>query len=230
MRWFTHLALSVSLFAFGVFASGPAWATEGEKASPVKVEKKAKAEKAKDSGGAKSAAGKFSVRFTTTKGDIDVEVDPKWAPKGAARLRELVEGGFFQDVAFFRAISGFMVQFGIHGDPKVSAKWRNATITDDPVTQSNKEGWLTFATSGPDSRTTQLFFNLVDNTRLDGMGFSSVGKITKGLDVLKSLHMGYGEGAPMGAGPSQAMIQNQGNSYLKANFPKLDYIKSAKLL
>lgn len=210
--------------------------TEGAIISP-KAEKapgKAKGEAAKSAKGEKAtkkdgAAGKYTVVFTTSKGDIEVEVDPKWSPKGAARLRELVSEGFFKEIAFFRAVEGFVVQFGIHGDPKVSEKWRNKTIADDPVVESNKEGWLTFATSGPNSRTTQMFFNLRDNNRLDSMGFSPVGKITKGLDVLKSLYMGYGEGAPMGSGPAQDLIQMKGNSYLKASFPKLDYIRSAKI-
>lgn len=172
---------------------------------------------------------KFKVAFATTKGEIVFDCDKSWAPKGAERLHSLVKEGFFKDIAFFRVIDGFVAQFGIHGDPKVSSKWRDETIKDDPVTETNAAGTLTFATAGKDTRTTQFFINLVDNKRLDSMGFSPVCKISKGMDAVKKLYAEYGEGAPMGSGPAQDMIQMEGNAYLKKNFPKLDYIKSAKL-
>ena len=195
-------------------------------AAPAKPPKPALLEPSKL---AEKAPEKFKVRFTTTEGDIVVEVDRSWAPNGADRLFNLVKHGFFEDIAFFRAVPGFMVQFGIHGHPQVAAKWRDARIPDDPVKQTNAKGTLTFATSGKDSRTTQLFLNLVDNGRLDGMGFSPVGKIVQGMDVLEKLHTGYGEGAPRGRGPNQARIQTEGNAYLRQSFPELDYLVSAKL-
>lgn len=173
---------------------------------------------------------KFRAVFVTTKGDFEVEFDKAAAPKGVARMHELLQTNFFKDIAFFRAIDGFVVQFGIPGNPKDAAKWRAKAIDDDPVVKSNEAGSLVFATSGPNSRTTQLFINLKDNKRLDSMGFSPIGKVVKGMDVVKNLYTGYGEGAPMGTGPAQDLIQMEGNKYLKKSFPKLDYIKSAKIL
>src|SRR5690606_32108513 len=132
----------------------------------------------------------------------------------------------FTDVAFFRVIDGFMAQGGIHGDPDVAARWRDKNIADDPVRQSNTRGMVSFAMAGPNTRTTQFFINLVDNTRLDGMGFSPFGKV-RDMAPVQRLYSGYGEGAPSGAGPEQARIQREGNSYLEASFPELDYIRSA---
>jgi len=127
-------------------------------------------------------------------------------------------------------IPGFMCQFGIHGDPNVSAKWREATIPDDPVKGSNTRGTITFATAGPNTRTTQLFINFADNVNLDGMGFSPFGKVIAGMDVVDKINGEYGEGAPGGRGPDQGRIQMEGNTYLKKDFPNLDYIKSATIL
>jgi peptidyl-prolyl cis-trans isomerase A (cyclophilin A) len=172
----------------------------------------------------------YKVKFDTTKGDVVIEVRRSWAPHGADRFYELVKSGYFTDVAFFRAISGFMVQFGIHGDPAMNAKWHNANIPDDPAAgQSNHRGYVTFATAGPNTRTTQIFINYGGNERLDGMGFTPFGQVVDGMAVVDSFYQGYGEGAPMGGGPDQGRIQNEGNAYLKASFPKLDYIKSAKV-
>ena len=173
----------------------------------------------------------FKAAFKTTKGDFTVEVRRDWAPNGADRFYNLVKAGYFTDIAFFRAIEGFMVQFGIHGDPAVSAKWRRANIQDDPASgQSNQKGFLTFAMAGPNTRTTQLFINYGDNGRLDSMGFPPIGRVVEGMGVVDGLYKGYGEGAPQGMGPEQGRIQMEGNAYLKADFPKLDYIKSAKIL
>lgn len=173
----------------------------------------------------------FKTKFATTKGDFVIEIHRDWAPRGADRFHELVKSGFFQDVAFFRAIDGFMVQFGIHGDPAVSAKWRGANIPDDPASgRSNSRGALTFATAGPGTRTTQLFINFGDNGNLDGMGFTPIGQVAEGMSVVDSLYKGYGEGAPSGMGPDQGRVQAEGNAYLKRDFPKLDYIKSAQLV
>ena len=151
-----------------------------------------------------TAPDTFKVKFETTKGAFTVQVNRKWAPLGADRFYNLVKVGFFSEVAFFRAISGFMVQFGIHGDPKVAAAWRPARIKDDPVDSkvaSNTRGKLTFAMAGPDTRTSQLFINYSDrNARLDGMGFPPIGEVIEGMSVVDSLHTGYGEGAPRGRG------------------------------
>jgi peptidyl-prolyl cis-trans isomerase A (cyclophilin A) len=169
------------------------------------------------------------VKFETTKGNFTVEVHRDWAPKGADRFYELVKSGFYNDVRFFRVISGFMAQFGINGNPQTMAQWREKPIQDDPVKASNKRGMLTFAMAGPNTRTTQVFINFADNTRLDGMGFAPVGQVISGMDVVDKLYAGYGEGAPRGQGPEQGRLQTEGNAYLQKSFPKLDYIKKATI-
>jgi peptidyl-prolyl cis-trans isomerase A (cyclophilin A) len=172
----------------------------------------------------------FKVQFVTTKGKFTVEVTRSLSPNGADRFYNLIRSGYFKDIAFFRVIPGFMCQFGIHGDPAVSAKWREANIADDPVIGSNKRGTITFATAGPNTRTTQLFINFADNSSLDGQGFSPFGKVTEGMDVVDKINSEYGEGAPGGNGPEQGRIQMEGNAYLKKDFPNLDYIKSATIV
>jgi peptidyl-prolyl cis-trans isomerase A (cyclophilin A) len=176
------------------------------------------------------APAKYKVKFTTTKGDFVVEVTRDWAPQGADRFYNLVKHGYFEDTRFFRVIKGFMVQFGIHGDPAVNDVWQPARITDDPVKQSNKRGYITFATAGPNTRTTQVFINYKDNANLDAMGFAPFGSVVSGLKTVDALNGEYGEGAPGGMGPSQPRMQSEGNAYLQKDFPKLDYIKSAKLV
>ena len=176
------------------------------------------------------APGKYKVKFATTKGDFIVEVHRDWAPLGADRFFNLVKNGYFDDTRFFRVVKGFMVQWGIHGEPAVNTVWREARIDDDPVKQSNKKGYITFATAGPNTRTTQVFINFVDNNRLDGMGFAPFGKVVKGMDVVDNLNGEYGEGAPAGRGPSQPRMQSEGNAYLQQEFAKLDHIKSAKIV
>jgi peptidyl-prolyl cis-trans isomerase A (cyclophilin A) len=172
----------------------------------------------------------FKVKFATTKGDFTMEVTRAWSPLGADRFYNLVKAGFFSDVTFFRVIEGFMVQFGIHGDPAVATAWRGARIQDDPVVESNKKGYVSYAMAGPNTRTTQMFINFGNNARLDGMGFSPFGRIVDGMNVVESIYSGYGEGAPSGMGPDQGRVQSQGNKYLRADFPKMDFIKSAELL
>lgn len=173
----------------------------------------------------------FKARFTTTKGAFVVEVHRAWAPNGADRFYDLVKLGFFDDTRFFRAVDGFMVQFGLSGDPTVSKKWQTANVQDDPVTQSNKRGFISFAqTNAPNTRSTQVFINLADNARLDPMRFAPFGQVVQGMDIVDSLYKGYGEGAPMGAGPDQSRIQAMGNAYLDAAFPKLDAIKHAEIV
>jgi peptidyl-prolyl cis-trans isomerase A (cyclophilin A) len=169
----------------------------------------------------------FKAKFTTTKGDFVIEVHRAWSPNGADRFYNLVKLGFYDDTRLFRAIDGFMVQFGISGDPAVNAKWQEQGIPDDPIKQSNKRGFVTFAQRGtPNTRSTQVFVNFGDNSRLDA-SFAPFGQVVQGLDVIDSVYKGYGEGAPMGGGPDQSRIQAQGNAYLDANFPKLDGIKRA---
>jgi peptidyl-prolyl cis-trans isomerase A (cyclophilin A) len=172
----------------------------------------------------------FKVKVTTTKGDFVLEVHRDWAPHGADRFYNLVKLGFFTDLAFFRAIKGFMVQFGINGDPAVSAKWAEANIPDDPVNGHNQRGEVTFAMAGPNTRTTQIFINYADNSRLDGMGFAPFARVVKGMEVVDALNTEYGEGAPGGRGPAQDRAQSEGNAYFKASFPNLDYVKSATLV
>lgn len=171
----------------------------------------------------------FYVLFDTSKGPVIVAVHPGWAPLGAARIKELVEQQYYDECRFFRVLSGFMAQVGISGDPALNAKWRDARIEDDAVKVSNARGRVTFATGGPHTRTTQIFFNYGDNGMLDGQGFSPFGEVVVGMDVLESLYSAYGEGAPRGAGPDQGQIQMRGNPYLVAQFPNLDYIKTARL-
>jgi peptidyl-prolyl cis-trans isomerase A (cyclophilin A) len=175
------------------------------------------------------APDRFRVRFETTKGPFVVEATRAWAPRGADRFYNLVKAGYYDDVAFFRVIPGFMVQFGIHGDPAVSAAWREARIQDDPVTQSNTRGMLTYATAGPGTRTTQLVVNFNDNVFLDAQGFAPFARVVEGMAVVDSLYSGYGEGAPQGMGPEQGRAQAQGNAYLRGSFPKLDFVKTARL-
>jgi peptidyl-prolyl cis-trans isomerase A (cyclophilin A) len=171
----------------------------------------------------------YKVRFNTSKGSFVVEVHRDWAPNGADRFYNLVKNGFYDDTRFFRVVSGFMVQFGINGDPKVAAPWRSATIKDDAVKQSNRRGTITFATAGPDTRTSQVFINFADNSPLDRQGFSPFGQVTSGMSVVDALYNGYGEGAPSGRGPDQSRIQREGNAYLKKDFPNLDYIQKATI-
>lgn len=176
------------------------------------------------------APEQFKVKFETTKGDIVLEVNRAWAPKGADRFYNLVKIGYFNDVAFFRVIDRFMAQFGIHGDPKVNEKWEPARISDDPVKESNVRGAISFATAGPNTRTTQLFINYGDNSQLDQSGFAPFAKVIQGMEIVEALYKDYGEGAPRGGGPSQELMQSQGNTYLRARFPKLDYIKRVSLV
>jgi peptidyl-prolyl cis-trans isomerase A (cyclophilin A) len=175
------------------------------------------------------APARFRANFETSKGRIVIEVNREWAPVGADRFYNLVKNGFYDGVRFFRVIDGFMAQFGIHGNPTVQAAWRNANLKDDPVRQSNRRGFVTFATAGPNTRTTQLFINYRDNSGLDKQGFAAFGEVVTGMDVVDKLYNGYGEGAPSGKGPNQGRLQAEGNAYLEKEFPRLDYIKSATI-
>jgi peptidyl-prolyl cis-trans isomerase A (cyclophilin A) len=175
----------------------------------------------------------YKVDFDTSAGTFEIEVHRDWAPNGADRFYNLVKNGFFDNTRFFRVISGFMVQFGINGDPSVNAVLRNARIPRDPVKESNKRGYITFAMqggpNGADTRTTQVFINFRDNSNLDGIGFAPFGTVSKGMDVVDKIYSGYGEGAPSGNGPNQERVQSEGNAYLTKDFPKMDYIKKATI-
>ena len=176
------------------------------------------------SGDTPPAADTFIVDFTTSKGAFAVEVNPAWAPNGAARFRELVDAGFYNDTRFFRVISGFVVQWGINGTPATNSMWSTSTIPDDPVVRSNTRGYVTFAqTAALNSRTTQLFINLGNNARLDTMRFAPFAMVISGMDVVDMLNAEYGDM------PNQTQISMQGNAYLTANFPRLDYIVSARV-
>ncbi len=173
----------------------------------------------------------FDVRFETSQGDFLVRVQRDWAPHGADRFYNLVQAGFYDDARFFRVLEGFMAQFGIHGDPAIAAVWQSVTIPDDPVRQSNTRGRITYAkTQAPDSRSTQLFINFGDNSGLDPQGFAPFGEVVEGMEVVDGLFGGYGEGAPSGRGPSQGRIVAEGNDYLGAEFPRLDYVRSARVV
>lgn len=176
------------------------------------------------------APATYKVRFDTSAGVFVVQVTRDWAPLGADRFYNLVKNGFYDEARFFRAISGFMVQFGIHADPAVSTVWRNARIGVDPVKESNKPMYITYAMGGtPDTRTTQVFINFGNNAQLDKMGFAPFGQVVEGQAVVNKIFTGYGEGAPRGKGPEQGRIQAEGNAYLNKEFPKLDYIKKATI-
>ena len=170
-----------------------------------------------------AANGSFTVKFETTAGDFVVLVHRDWAPRGAQRFYELVNSGFYNECRFFRVVSGFMVQFGINGNPSTQQGWERS-LKDDPAKKSNQRGYITFATSGRDSRTTQVFINFVDNKFLDSQGFSPFGEVIEGMDSVDKINAEYGES------PDQGQINSSGNTYLNAQFPKLDYIKKATII
>lgn len=168
----------------------------------------------------------FRARFETTKGTFVIEVHREWSPNGADRFFNLVKNGYFDGVKFFRVVPGFVVQWGIHGDPSIATTWLKATIPDDPVKESNLRGFVTYAKSqAPNSRSVQLFINLVDNDRLDAMGFAPFGKVSEGMDVVDKLYGGYAEGLTK----LQGRIAEDGNAFLEKSYPELDGIKKATI-
>jgi peptidyl-prolyl cis-trans isomerase A (cyclophilin A) len=175
------------------------------------------------------APDSFAVELDTTKGPIVIDVTRAWAPRGADRFYTLVRLGYFRQVAFFRVVEGFMAQIGIHGSPAVNQVWEHRRIPDDPPTQHNTRGMVSFATSGRDSRVNQFFVNFGDNSRLDSMGFAPFGRV-RDMTPVDALYSGYGEGAPAGRGPSQGRITREGNPYLQQDFPQLDYLRDARVL
>lgn len=168
----------------------------------------------------------YQVKFSTTRGEFVLTVTRAWAPLGADRFYNLVKHHFYDNASFFRVVPDFIVQFGLSAYPPVNAAWKNANVKDDPVTQSNKKGYITFATAGPNTRTTQVFINLQDNTRLDSMGFAPFGLVDgQGMDVVEMMYGGYGEN-----GPDQGELTAKGKPYVDKSFPKIDSIKTAVLV
>lgn len=166
----------------------------------------------------------YRMKFEASNGDFVIEVHKEWAPLGAERFYQICKEGVYNDARFFRVVPGFVVQWGIPGDPNVAAQWKESTIKDDPVVQTNAPGMISFATSGPNTRTTQVFINFKNNMNLDGMGFAPFGKVVEGMDVVNKINAQYREQ------PDQQMIQTRGNAYLKSAFPKMDYIKAVRLV
>ena len=166
----------------------------------------------------------YKVKFETSKGDVVLEIHPEWAPLGAAQFKKAVEEGVYNDAKFFRVVPGFMVQFGIPADPALAAQWRNNRIKDDKVTQPNTKGYITFATSGPNSRTSQVFINFGDNKFLDPQGFAPFGKVVEGMEIVEAINAEYRER------PDQGRIQAQGNAYLTKEFPNMDGIVKATII
>jgi peptidyl-prolyl cis-trans isomerase A (cyclophilin A) len=179
-----------------------------------------------------AAPDSFRVSFETTKGTFAVMAHRAWAPRGVDRFYFLAKHDYYRGVRFFRVIRNFVAQFGINGDPEVSAVWRPLQLPDDSVRHSNKRGTISFASAGPNTRTVQLFINLVDNPRLDafgGVGFAPIGEVVEGMEVVDSLYSGYGEGAPRGKGPQQDSIAALGNEYLERAFPELDAVVRTRI-
>ena len=173
----------------------------------------------------------YKVRIETSKGTITIEVHRIWAPRGADRFYNLARTGFFDDSRFSRVRAGYIAQFGIPGDPSIGALWKNQTIPDDPVRQSNLRGFIGFAMTGPDTRTTQLYINLADNHRLDPDGFAPVGKVVEGMEIVDLLYAGYGEDAGGGMrGGKQGPIFEGGNAYVDQKFPSLDRLIRARII
>jgi peptidyl-prolyl cis-trans isomerase A (cyclophilin A) len=176
------------------------------------------------------APAEYDSKFVTTAGEFTIHVTRAWSPNGADRFYNLVRHHYYDGAAFFRVLSGFMAQFGISAYPEVSKVWENATIKDDPIVQSNHRGFVSFATAGPNTRTTQVFINYGNNEALDRSGFSAFAVVTDGMEVVDKLYNGYGEGAPDGHGPDQGLISTRGHAYLEKGFPKLDIIRSATIV
>lgn len=215
---FALAAATALTAACGESRPGPA----GDSASSV----------AQPNAAAPPAPSVFYVRFETSKGPFVVEAHRDWAPHGVDRFHQLVQNQYFDNVRFFRVISSFMAQFGMHGEPKVNATWDKLPIPDDSVVESNRRGYVSFAMemSGPNTRTTQLFINTVNNRPLDEMGFAPIGRVVEGMAVVDSLFADYGDAPPGGQGPDQTRITAEGNAYLEREFPKLDFIRTARVV
>jgi len=228
------LALSASILvtsACPIYAAAP---PASQPATTTKAKESNKSMLMDPSKCNETAPATFKAEFVTSQGNFTIAVTRAWSPNGADRFYNLVKNGFYDDIRFFRVIENFMAQFGINGDPAIQTHWREASIKDDapvaPNKQSNKRGYVTFAKTGaPDSRSTQLFINFKDNSMLDPQGFTPFGQVIAGMEVVDKLYKGYGEGAPRGLGPDQGRLQMEGNAYLNKDFPKMDYIKTARI-
>lgn len=221
------LLLTVLLSGATLLAQAPPPAKSAAK-SPAAATKSGAAKKGAPA--ARTAPELYRVKLATTKGDVTIEVHREWAPLGADQFYRLVRSGFFNNAAFFRVVQNFIVQFGLAANPALNKNWEKP-IKDDPVKQHNTRGTLVFATSGPNTRTTQLFINLKDNSALDKDGFAPFGTVTEGMQVVDQLYSGYGDDPGMGGhGPSQDRVTKEGKPYLDKNFPKLDSIKTATVI
>jgi peptidyl-prolyl cis-trans isomerase A (cyclophilin A) len=179
------------------------------------------------------APDSFHVAFETSRGRFDVVAHRAWSPIGVDRFYDLVRRRYYDDARFFRVVRGFVAQFGLAGDPRVTEAWLARTIPDEPVRQSNRRGRIAYARAGPNTRSVQLYINLRDNPRLDalnGFGFPPIAEVVSGMDVVDSLYAGYGEGSPVGRGPVQDSIRAAGNDYLQRAFPRLDYVRTARVV
>jgi homoserine O-acetyltransferase/O-succinyltransferase len=173
----------------------------------------------------------FRTRFETSKGDFIIEAHRRWAPFGADRFYNFVRHGFYDDQRFTRVVAGYIAQFGIHGDPHVTAAWKNQIIPDDPVLQSNRRGFVAYAMTGPNTRSTQVYINLADNSRLDSQGFAPFGRVVEGMATVDKIYSGYGENAGGGMrGGKQGPVESGGNAYLNREFPNLDSITRARII
>jgi peptidyl-prolyl cis-trans isomerase A (cyclophilin A) len=203
--------------AVGLALGGCSSSDEGKKAEAPKAA--AKIEKTPDV---------FQAVFDTSKGKVVIEVHRDWAPVGVDHFFSLLQTGYYDGNRFFRVTHNY-VQFGINGDPQTNGLWSTARLPDDKVKQSNVKGTLSFAHLGPNTRTTQLFFNMKNNKDLDKQGFAPIGKVVTGMDVVEGFYSAYGDMVPRGQGPDPSKIEVQGNAYLDAKFPRLDYIKKATI-
>ncbi|MFO0429574.1 MAG: peptidylprolyl isomerase [Planctomyces sp.] len=215
-----------TLAIISILAAGCSGANLGDSSPPVK---KAAEVAGENEGTVRSDSdvpkeGVYRVRFETSAGQFTVEVHRDWAPIGAQQFYELVKSGFYDECRFFRVVPGFMVQFGMNGDPDLNARWKRE-IQDDPVRKSNQRGFMTFAKTGqPNSRTTQVFINFGDNSQLDSDGFAPFGEVIEGMQNVDAIYSGYGER------PDQGAITSRGNEYLNGSFPNLDFVKKATIL
>jgi peptidyl-prolyl cis-trans isomerase A (cyclophilin A) len=228
------LACVASVFSSAAWAQTPSPAPDKKPS----VESKAPAAKAAPFDPAllqpatlkEKAPAEYAVKFETTAGVFTIKVTRAWSPNGADRFYNLVQHHYYDGAAFFRVLTGFMAQFGLSPYPEVNQAWEHANIKDDPLVQSNHRGFVTFATAGPNTRTTQIFINFGNNEGLDHQGFTPFGVVTDGMDVVDKLYSSYGEGAPEGRGPNQSLVGNRGRVYLEKYFPKLDTISSATIV
>jgi peptidyl-prolyl cis-trans isomerase A (cyclophilin A) len=172
----------------------------------------------------------YRVNFETSQGNFVVEVTRAWAPRGADRFHELVSVGYFNEGRFFRVVSGFIAQFGVHRKYEVHAQWRQLMILDDPPKEKNVRGTLAFAQSGPNTRATEVFINLADNTRLDEERFVPFGRVVEGMETVDKLYSGYGDMRPQGKEIDAGRVEESANDYLVPRFPKMDFIKRARFL